>query len=76
MKKQYLAAALLILLARPAYCLMGDEPDRSKVDLPEAAAKLLPDSGDVIASVAADLNGDGKQDYLVAFEYLNAQRNL
>jgi len=55
---------------------MGDEPDRSKVDMPEAAVKLLPDNGDVIASCKADLNGDGKDDFLIAFEYLNAQREL
>ncbi len=71
-----LSAVILLFPGVLCFAMMGDDPDRSTVDLPEAAAKVLPDSGDVIASVKADLNGDGKDDYLVAFEYLNAEREL
>ena len=59
-----------------SFSMMGDEPERGRVDMPEAAVKLLPDNGDILMSVNADLNGDGKDDYLVAYEYLNAEREL
>jgi hypothetical protein len=76
MKKTLGVFALVILFAVPAYCLMGDEPERGKVDMPEAAAKLLPDNGDILVSLKADLNGDEGDDFLVAFEYLNGKREL
>jgi hypothetical protein len=76
MKKQILLAAVFLFFAAVALCIMGDDPDRSKVYLPDAAARLLPDNGEVIASVKADLDGDGRDDFLVAFEYLNAEREL
>jgi hypothetical protein len=55
---------------------MGDDPDRSKVEMPEAASKLLPDNGEILISVKADLDGDTRDDFLVAFEYLNDEREL
>jgi hypothetical protein len=76
MKKNMVYLIVLILFSSSAFAMMGDDPERGKVVLPEAAAKLLPDSGDVMTSVAADLNGDGSEDFLVAFEYLNAEREL
>jgi formylglycine-generating enzyme required for sulfatase activity len=44
--------------------------------MPEAASKLLPDNGETLTSVTADLNGDGTMDFLVAFEYLDGTRQL
>ncbi|MCE5300678.1 MAG: formylglycine-generating enzyme family protein [Spirochaetia bacterium] len=76
MRKTLMVLAAAMLFCQASYALMGDEPDRSKADMPEGAAKLLPDNGDVIASVAADLNGDAEEDFLVAFEYLNGKREL
>lgn len=77
MKKitSYLFVILLVFTV-PSYGLMGDEPERGKVDMPEAAAKLLPDEGDILLSLKADLNGDKADDFLVAFEYLDGKREL
>lgn len=76
MKKIPGISALILTFTLCSYCLMGDDPDRSKVDMPEAASKHLPDNGEILTSVKADLDGDNRVDFLVAFEYLNDEREL
>jgi hypothetical protein len=77
MKKIFVFSAILFLVSgSTVFGMMGDEPERGKVDMPEAAAKLLPDNGDILLSLKADLNGDKNDDFLVAFEYLDARREL
>ena len=77
MRKPVLTLFFIMCFASACvYAMMGDEPERGKVDMPEAAAKLLPDNGDILISLKADLNNDKEDDFLVAFEYLDARREL
>lgn len=69
-------AVFMFFAAVSSYALMGDEPERGKVDMPEAASKLLPDNGDILLSLKADLNGDKQDDFIAAFEYLDGKREL
>ena len=76
MRKFVLAGVVALLCCVPLFALMGDDVERGRVDMPEAAQKLLPDNGSILASVTADLDGDGTNDFLIAFEYLDAVREL
>lgn len=74
--KILMAVSAMLTVTSAAYALMGDDVERGRVDMPEAAQKLLPDNGSILASVTADLDGDGTSDFLIAFEYLDAVREL
>ena len=65
MKKEQIATILCLFLL-PLYGFAYTYGDR--VDLPAAAAKLLPEDADILASAAADLNGDGRIDYAVILQ--------
>lgn len=76
MKRNLLTIVLLFILPFTVFALMGEDLDRTKVSMPEAAEALLPENGVVIAACEGDLNEDGQQDYLVVFEYLDDDREL